>query len=171
MKKLFFLLLAGSAIFFNSCTKTGPMGPQGQTGAQGPQGNANVIGSDAFSVSSWTLTNSVYSASFTDADITSDVDAHGVVEVFKLYSDGTWTNLPDINGKTSTVFNFSTGAFDIYIQNSDGTVPANPGTQTFRVVVIAPSQRQAHPNTNWKNYNEAMAAINADKASSATVTQ
>jgi hypothetical protein len=174
MKKLLLAILAaGSLLAFNACTKTGPQGPQGvpgpsgQTGPQGPQGNANVIGSSPFNVSSWALSAGSYKASFDFNDITSDVVNGGIVEVFKYYSaDDSWTNLPDINGKTSTVFNFYLHGFDIYVQNSDGTVPAFPGTITFRAVAISPSLRQAHPNTNWKDYNQAMAAMNATVSTS-----
>jgi len=34
----------------------------------------------------------------------------------------------------------------------------------FRAVVIYPSNRLAHPNTNWNNYEEAISAIEQDKA-------
>ena len=161
MKKLILLLLAGSVFTLNSCTKSGPQGPAGA------DGNANVIGINrVVTVSSWTLTGTTYSATFPDPNITSDIVSNGVVEVYKAYGTNEWTNLPDINGITSTVFDFYVGGFTIYIQNSDGTTPANPGTISFRDVIISASQRQAHPNTNWKNYNEANAAINATPASS-----
>src|ERR1700761_2114450 len=108
MKKLLLLMLTGGALVFNSCSKTGP---------QGPQGNANVIGSSAFTVSSWSQTGSSYYASFSDPDITNDIVNTGAVEVYKLYvsSNGStsWTNLPDVDGVTSTVYNFYTGGFDI----------------------------------------------------------
>ncbi len=99
-------------------------------------------------------------ASFTDPDITAAVAARGEVEIFLQYPDGTWRNLPDIIAGTQFFSRFSQGGFEIYYANVDGTVPTAPtGTFTFRSVVIAPSQKQAHPNTNWKNYYEAMAAI------------
>ena len=127
-------------------------------------------------MSTWTYTSSgtagygYYSATFTDQDITTSVADRGVVEIFKEYGTE-WTNLPDINGNTSTVFNFYAGGFTIYIQNADGTNPASPGTVIFRTVVISPSNRLAHPNTNWKNYTEAMAAINVDKAAASVSKQ
>ena len=161
MKKVILLLLAGSLFAFSGCTKRGP---------QGPQGNANVIGSDPFSVSSWSLNNSenAYEASFNDADITSSVAAHGTVEIFLYYpGDGTWRNLPDIVNGTEFYFRYNAGGFDIYYANVNGTAPAFPPSSTFRSVVISPSQRQSHPNTNWKNYNEAMAAINESNSVSA----
>ena len=159
-------MLAGSVLFFNSCTKSGPVGPQGPQGPQGSpgaQGNANVLGSDPFTVSSWSLTSDgkSYFASFTDPDITTAVADHGIVEIFLYYpSDNTWKNLPDILSGTQFSFRYSQGGFEIYYDNLDGSAPSFPGTFTFRTVVVAPSQKQAHPNTNWKNYNQAMTALN-----------
>jgi len=158
-------MLAGSLLIVNGCAKKGPKGDPG------PQGNANVIGSAPFTVYStgWTLANGLYSASFSDPDITPTIVDRGVVEIFKSYGTNEWTNLPDIdpNGITSTVFDFYDNGFTIYVQNSDGSTP-NPGTQIFRTVIISPSQKQAHPHTNWKNYNEAIAALNSKPV---TVTQ
>ncbi len=167
MKKLALVLLAGSFLVFSSCTKTGPQGPQGPqgatgaTGANGADGNANVLGSNPFSVSTWTFSsaNNAYYASFTDADITASVADKGVVEAYLYYpSDGTWRALPDIVNGTQFYMRFSSGGFEIYYSMVDGTTPLMPGTFTFRVVVISPSNKQSHPNTNWKNFNEAIAA-------------
>ncbi|MBC7553039.1 MAG: hypothetical protein H7257_03570 [Taibaiella sp.] len=158
MKTIILSILAAGLLVSSSCTKTGPVGPQG---AQGATGNANVIGSDHFIVSMWEqpVGTSYYSAEFEYADITADVASYGLVEVYKQYSDGSWTNLPDINGITSTVFNFSPGKAIIYVLNSNGSLPAYPGTIKFRFVVVPSSVKAANPNTNWKNYNEAIQAI------------
>lgn len=164
MKKLALVLLAGSFLVFNSCTKTGPQGSQGApgvNGTNGADGNANVKGSNPFTVSTWTYStsNNAYYASFNDADITAAVADRGVVEAYLYYpSDGTWRPLPDVVNGTQFYLRFSSGGFEIYFANVDGTTPSMPGTFTFRVVVISPSNKQAHPNTNWKNYNEAVAA-------------
>ena len=144
----------------SSCTKTGPQGPQGATG------NANVIGEDAFTISAWSHVGNTYVADFSDGNITADVREHGVVEIYKWYSGtgGGWTNLPDINAGASTVFNFSTGGFSISVFNIDGSPTAFPGDILVRVVIIPRALREAHPNTNWKNYNEAMQVLNEAKA-------
>ncbi len=168
MKQIALLLMAGSLLIFNSCTKTGPQGPQG---TQGPQGNANVIGSDPFVVSSWSLNTgeNAYEASFVDADITKAVADRGMVEIFLWYpSDGTWRNLPDIYNGTQIYFRYSQGGFDIYYGNVDGSAPSFPGTFTFRTVVIAPAFKDAHPNTDWKNYDAVMAALKDAKSPSNT---
>lgn len=164
MKKLLLVMLAaGSMLTFNACTKT-VVGPPGPVGPQGPQGNANVVGSDPFTVSSWSYSGSeiAYYASFTNNAITNAVADRGTVEVYLYYSsDQTWRALPDIYNGTQFYSRFSAGGFEIYYGNVNGTIPGNPGTQIFRVVVISPSQRQAHPNTNWKNYKEAMEALSS----------
>lgn len=158
MKKIMLVLFAGVSLFTASCTKTGPVGPQG------PTGNANVIGEDAFTVSSWSLSGNSYSATFADPNLTTDVYNYGSFEVYKLYNTLGWTNLPDVDGVTTTVFNFRPGYFDIYVYNTDGTTPAFPGSVTFRAVVIPSSYRQANPTTNWKNYSETMKAVQSAKA-------
>src|SRR4051812_18476149 len=132
MKKVILMMLAGSLLIFNSCTKTGPPGPQGVQGPAGPAGyDANVVGSDPFVVSSWTYSaaNAYFYASFTDPDITTAVANHGDVELFLYYSsDGTWRNLPDILNGTQFYSRFSAGGFEIYYSNVDGSAPGTPGT-------------------------------------------
>ena len=168
-------LLAAMAVtvIFAGCQKgdTGPAGPQGA------DGNANVIGEDAvqISYSDWQITGSDYTVQIPDNNITSDIVSNGLVEVYKQYGSS-WTNLPDIVYITSTVFtstvyNFYAGVVQIYVQNSDGSIPINPGAQVFRIVVIPSSQRKANPNANWSNYNEAMSIINASKAVQGSIKQ
>ena len=155
-------MLAGALFAVTSCTKTGPRG------AAGPTGNANVIGSAPFLVSTWAYNNNVYSASFTDPDLTASVVSTGLVEIYEQYADGSWTNLPDINGVVSTVYNFYQGGFDIYVLTTNGSTTPPPGSINFRTVIVPSSLRLAHPNTNWKNYSEAMAVINAASTTSST---
>ncbi len=168
MKKIALILLAATMVIFNSCTKTGPQGPAG------PQGNANVRGSDPFTVTSWAFdaNENAYVASFNHVDITQAVADRGVVQVFLYYSsDNTWRNLPDIFNGTQFYFRFSTGGFEIYYSTVDGSVPSFPtGPWTFRSVVISPSNKQAHPNTNWNNYQEVMQALQED-AHTVSVTE
>ena|GEM_PF-6249695 len=164
-------MLAGTMLILNSCTKTGPQGPQG------PQGNANVKGSDGFSVSasSWTFNTgeNAWWVSFVDQDITSVVSNHGEVEIFLYYpSDQTWRNLPDIINGTQFYFRYNTGGFDIYYGNVNGTAPLAPtSTFIFRSVVIAPGFRQSHPNVNVKNYSELTAAMATANANASNVAQ
>jgi len=167
MKQLMLSILAAGTLLIAGCTKTGPQGPQG------PTGNANVIGENPFTVSSWTAVGAVssntatsYYATFTDANITSDVAAYGLVEIYKLYTiNGSgWTNLPDIDGVTTTVYNFGTGGFTISVLTTDGSLTTYPDSVEFRAVIIPSSVRQANPHTNWKNYAETMAVLNKARA-------
>ena len=170
MKKIAFMLLAAGVLIFSGCTKTGPPGPQGvqgPQGPQGPQGNANVIGSEPFTVSAWSKNGNMYFADFSSADITADIVDYGIVSVFKSYATTAgpeWSPLPDINGNVSTVFNFYDNGFSIYVQNTDGSTTSHPGSVTFRMVVIAPALKQAHPNTDWKNYGEVMKVLHSETA-------
>jgi hypothetical protein len=156
--KISLLILGGGLLLLGACTKEGARGPQGATGATGADGNANVIGSNPVTIT-WETADSTLSATLTDADITQDVVDNGLVEVYKEYNDGSWTNLPDVNGINSTVFNFYAGGLTLYDQNADGTLPANPGNQTFRIVIIPSSQRKANPNVNWSSYNAVKALV------------
>lgn len=169
MKKILLIAIAGSLLIFNSCKK----GDRGPAGPVGPQGNANVIGTNSFTVGSsssnaWDYNSGTFYATFNNSGITQDIVDHGSVEIFKLYPNG-WTNLPDIDGNVITVFNFDVNTFTISVLTTDGSIPNNPGSVTFRAVIISASQKAAHPNTNWKNYNEAMAALSSP--GNATVIQ
>lgn len=167
MKKIGFMLLAASVLIFSGCTKTGPPGPQGPQGPAGYDGNANVVGSDPFTVSSWSLDGNIYYADFTSPDITADIANYGSVSIFKYYPDLGWTNLPDINGITSTVYNFYSGGFSLYVQNSDGTIPAFPAVANYRIVVIESSLREANPDTDWTDYKQVMDVLENAKHNTA----
>lgn len=173
MKKVLLLMLAAGTLVFTGCTKTGPVGPQGPQGPQGPTGNANVRAQDAFTVSSWSFSSgdNAYYAQFNLSDITADIYNYGSVQVFIKYDDGSWRPLPDVlNG---TMFNYAifTGGFDILYTNVNGTTPSFPGTQTFRSVVISSALKQAHPNTDWKNYKEVMSVLAQEQTASTAVSQ
>ncbi|NDC40933.1 MAG: hypothetical protein EBZ77_05195 [Chitinophagia bacterium] len=160
MRNLLVILLGAALITATGCTKTGPQGPQGPQGVKGATGNANVIGSDAITVTAWEASGTGYSATFTYDKITSNVANYGLVEVYKQYSDGSWTNLPDINSGVTTVFNFAANVFTIYVYNIDGSQATFPGTQVFRLVVIPSSYRMAYPHEDWKDYNRTMNILN-----------
>ena len=164
MKKLILATLALGFIITSNCTKQGPIGPQGPVGQRGADGNANVISSDEITVNTWTSVSGSYKADFAYAEITANVADRGVVEIYRKYSDGSWTNLPDINNGVSYAFNFLPGSFTLWVTSVTGlTAVANPGLQVFRVVCIPASVKAAHPNTNWKDYNTAIATLEQAK--------
>lgn len=176
MKKLMLMLLAAGSLFaFNGCTKTGPPGPQGPAGYDG---NANVIGTNPFTVSNWSYTSNAwggnelaYYAEFSQTDVTNAVANFGMVMIYIQYADGSWKGLPDIVSGTSFSFNIVPGGFDLFYTRVDGLAPSHPGTQIFRTVIIPSNMRKAHPNTNWKNYNETMSVLNSNNTAVAATPQ
>ena len=166
----FLLMLIATTM--NSCVKgdKGDTGPIGATGAQGPQGNANVhAGTVTIGYSDWVYDVSLweYSSQATYAQITQDVVNNGMVSAF-LSNDGgsSWIALPATAYFSSTEsfqigFKYHVGGVTFTLDFSDGsTIGSGFPTYEFKVVAIGGSQRKAHPNTNWKDYNEVMAVVN-----------
>lgn len=162
MKKTITTVITGLVLTlgltFTSCKKA-EKGDTGPAGTNGTNGNANVIGTNVVTVSTWAASGSVWESTITFSGITSNVVDKGIVSVFVLYGTSWWA-LPDLNGKNSTQYGFGIGFVKLLNSNSDGTTPANPGTQTFRIVVVSPSNRIANPNVNWNNYAEVKKVLN-----------
>lgn len=140
---------------FTSCKKA----EKGDTGPAGANGNANVIGTNVVTINSWTASGAAWFATISAPGITSSIVDKGQVSVFVQYGT-TWWSLPDLNGKNSTQYGFGIGTVTLVNSNSDGTTPGNPGSQTFRIVIISASNRLANPNVNWKNYSEVKKVLN-----------
>jgi hypothetical protein len=163
------LLMCIMLLAFISCKKgdtgeMGPAGPKGDTGAQGPSGNANVIGTNQVTISNWAWDGTAfYVANISAAGITQDIVDKGMVQVFREYSAGNWTPLPDINGQNSTTFIFRLGNITLYNGNADFSVPINPGNINFRVVIISSLRISRHPEVNWKDYSQAMNALRLEE--------
>ena len=157
MKIKTLIAICAMAVVFTNCKK-GDTGPAGKDGTNGTNGNANVISTNNVTISSWSLNSGVYTAGISAAGITQDIVDRGVVMVFIKYGSQ-WVSLPDITGKNSTVFAYNVGNIDLINSNSDGTTPTNPGTQTFRVVIISASNKIMNPNVNLKNYSEVKQAL------------
>jgi hypothetical protein len=151
-------------------------GCKGDTGPAGPQGNANVkVRTYSVSSSQWVNSTSTtpyeYYVDLTDQDITQSIINNGAVLVYIENSSGGWYPLPSIgyaqsNGgadleyKLSPVYSLSTVTVLYYIvSNPNYWIPANPGAQTFKVIVIAGSL-QSSANINWNNYEEVKKAFN-----------
>ena len=161
MKKTIFkkAVILLTAIMTISCSKdgaTGPVGPAGATGAAGTNGNANVIGTNTVTISSWTsyASGSLWSGGLSATGITQSIVDKGIVSVFMQNTTGTWTALPYTIGNTSWFYDFGVGFVNINETNTNLAAIANPGSQTFRVVIISASNKAANPNTNWKDYNQ-----------------
>ena len=92
--------------------------------------------------------------------ITQTIVDRGMVSVFIGDSSGAWTSMPFTIGNASWFYSFGVGFINIYKTNTNLASIANPGSQTFRVVIISPSNRMANPNTDWNNYEEVKRALN-----------
>ena len=160
VKQIGFIMLMGiSTAMINGCAKDGATGPAGTAGTagtngtNGTNGNANVTGSNTISVTSsdWTLGSPFYSTSFTSVAITQAIVNNGAVIVYEKLGTS-WQCMPYTSGGEERDFTFGVGTFKIWVQNTDGSAPTNPGAQTYRIVAIAASGLIANPNVDFKNY-------------------
>lgn len=144
-----------------SCSSDGAAGPAGANGTNGTNGNANVIGTNTLTISSWTSysSGSLWGTSLTAAGITQTIVDKGIVSVFIGDSSGSWTAMPYTLGNASWFYSFGVGFVNIYKSNTNLAVIPNPGSQTFRVVIISASNKAANPNTNWNDYEEVKEAL------------
>jgi len=159
MKKLTTIIVMMLALAVTSCTK------KGDTGPQGPQGNANVKGGTATVNFTWNASTSYGTADMTDDDITQSIVDNGAVLVFMSNGSGGWIALPYTDYSTTGVsisyyFVYSLNTVRIYYSQSDLANTYLPASKTFKVVAVAPAQKQAHANTDWKNYDEVMTLVN-----------
>ena len=170
MKKTIFktAIVLLTAIMTISCSKDGATGPvgangiagtngiNGTNGTNGTNGNANVIGTNTLTVTSWTSNSNggLWSTSLSASGITQSIVDKGIVSVFIGDSSGSWTAMPYTLGNASWFYSFGVGFINIYKTNTNLAVIANPGSQTFRVVIISASNKAANPNTNWNNYDQ-----------------
>jgi len=166
MKRILTLSVLALALITGSCKKEGPAGPQGP---QGPQGNANVQGGTATVNFVWNASTSYGTADMTDDAITQSIVDHGAVLVFMDNGNGGWISLPYTDYSPTGVsisyyFVYAMGTVRVYFSEQDLNNTYMPTSATFKVVAIAAAQKQAHPNTNWKNYNEVMQVIGESAA-------
>ena len=163
MKKLLILALC-SATLITSCKKgdTGPAGPAGTNG------NANVTSGTITippSAWAWDATNSMNYVNMNGTSITSDIVSKGAVMVYISTDNATWSALPCTiwgNPSVSLTFSYSLNKVQIQASNTNSTINTF-NTLYAKIVVIAASQKAAHPNTDWKDYNQVMAVLAADQ--------
>jgi hypothetical protein len=182
MKKTFFSLIVLVMTLLISCTKPGPVEPQGPAGINGTNGkdgaagtngtngtngvdgtngtngvngNANVIGTNtvALNSGSWTASGSYFLATFSTTAITQAIVDKGAVMVYEQ-SATFWRALPYTSAIVSKFFFFTLNSVSVVYQNTDGSQTTNPGNQTYRIVAISASAKTAYPNINWGNYEE-----------------
>ena len=139
-------------------------GKDGATGPEGPQGNANVY-ANTYVVSSWSTNSTNYYIDLYDADLTSDVQGSGAVQVFLSLNNGVdWNALPmTYVGSPYYVMTYSTEIKNVFIDwiYSGTGFGSDPNTVygtncLFKVVLIPPAYKK--PNVNMRNYAEVKAA-------------
>lgn len=161
LKQLGFAMLVGiSTVLINGCAKDGETGPAGKNGIDGQDGNANVTGTNSVTVTAgdWTLSSGYYSTGFTNTDITQAIVDKGIVMVYEKLGTQ-WQALPYLNDDQSRDFTFGVGTVTIWAHNADLTTPTNPGTQTYRIVIISASNLAAHPEVDFRNYKQVQTAF------------
>ena len=165
MKKVLTILVISTiAITSFSCKKVeGPAGPTGPQGPQGAAGNANVL-STVYNVSSanwgWDATYALWYADLIAPDVTNAVMSNGAVMCYMVYSSGANQALPFSYHDFEWAYFFNVGLVEVQLQAADGSTLSNPGATTFRIVVIPPAARMAHPHLNLKDYSQVKAAYN-----------
>jgi hypothetical protein len=151
------LLLLVTITFFSSCKKEGP------AGLAGKDGNANVVSSTITS-SSWAYTAPSWATTFDYPAITQDIINSGAVLVY-LKVGNNYNQLPLTFYQTSSyssTIEVSTfvGGLSLLWTDSDLTQPNNPGSPTFKIVVIASSGMIQNPNVDYSNYEDVKATFN-----------
>ena len=153
MKKLLlFPLLAGLA--FTSCKKTKVPSVDQTTSTARP-------GDWSYDASAYE-----YSTVLIVSKITQDIVDNGTVMTFLKKSDGTYVALPTTfysTGYSFTMgFSYEVSKVHIYMDCSSDLPGLTFNSNDYKVVTISRAQREAHPNTNWKNYDEVQKVLLSD---------
>ena len=172
MKKILFAICISVSfgLVLTSC--------KGDRGPTGPQGNANVRALTFDVVSSdWQYqTNPQYQyyVNLTEPDISQDILDNGMVIVYLSNGNNGWQAIPvtgyiqgssggstyNLEYKYSPVYGLTQVTVWYYIvTNPTAWIPPNPGSQTFKVVVVAGSLTSGS-KVNWNNYDEVKKAFN-----------
>ncbi|MEN9962941.1 MAG: hypothetical protein RL582_36, partial [Bacteroidota bacterium] len=131
----------------------GANGATGATGATGQPGPGSIK-SFTITTSSWVNSDPAWIATLNVSAITQNVLSNGAVLVY--IKDGTDyfqlpLTIPEDTYFTTYQFRHDLGVVDVFVLDSDGLLPINPGTTTFKVVVISGTGK--NPNVNYNDYN------------------
>jgi hypothetical protein len=142
-----FLLFIGLFIFA-SCSKD-------------KYGNTD-ISSDTYTTT-WTYQDPSYYCNLNVPEITQDIVDNGAVFVYMSNGNGGWTALPctiPIDGSYSSTYTpvHYVGGVRIWKTDTD-LLTMDPGSTTFKVVVVSEHGLAQRPNVNWENYNEVKAEL------------
>lgn len=128
------------------------------------KGNYPTLYSKQYTVT-WTLNAPGYFCTIDDANITQAVVDNGYVEVYLSNDSGGWIALPITMPVTSTYATTYTpvhylGGVTIWAYDTDTQQTADPGSTTFKVVIISAVARQANPTLDLNNYEEVKKTFN-----------
>lgn len=147
-----------------NCSSEGPMGPAGTDGTNGINGNANVISTNPTTINStnWgsSNNNALWYTNFSVPGITQSIVDKGIVSVFISDLSGVWVAIPYTFANTSYHYSFGVGFISVYASSVNLTAISNPGTKSFRVIIIPSSVVSSNKNTNWNDYNEVIKILN-----------
>lgn len=146
IKKISILLMISSITFFSNCKK------------EVPADNVvvdNVVSSSITS-SAWVYNNPYWEISFSYPAITQEIINSGAVLVY--VKDGNSNYQLPVTIYTTSTYSSSlgleafVGGIKINWSDSDLTQPDNPGTMTFKVVVISSDGLIQNPKIDFSNY-------------------
>ncbi len=166
MKRIIFYFTILATVFMFSCTKEGKVGPQGPAGingTNGTDGNANVHSYTYNGASAnWALSAPNYYCDLTVPEITQSIIDNGAVLVYLSNGSGGWLALPFVQWYNGYGHQYnaviSVGAIRIWVSDSDLTQASNPGTVSFKVVVM--DGVTLPKNVDPKNYYEVSNYLN-----------
>jgi hypothetical protein len=156
IKTISVLLFVSTMTIFSSCSKEGPAGKDG---------NANVVSSTITS-SSWVYNDPTWAITFNYPAITQEIINSGAVLVYMKVGNN-YNQLPLTfyqSSSYSTTIEASNfvGGLTLFWTDSDLTQPINPGSRTFKVVVISASGMMQNPDVDYSNYEEVKTIFNIE---------
>jgi hypothetical protein len=141
---------------------------KGDTGPAGPQGPAGANGVSNLSVTNLTVTPGDWLTvnAYNWQDITSAfIPSTDVCIVYASPNNSTFTALPwsDIQNVTDELlFSYGSGNL-VTLEYYNPNLNSLSSTWYFNIADIPPAVMKQHPKTNWKNWSEVSAIIQAQK--------
>lgn len=151
------LMLLAAITIFGGCAKEGPAGEDGK------DGNANVV-STTITSTDWTFNDPSWVLSLNYPAITQDIINSGAVLVYvkvgESYNQLPLTFYQSSSYSSSVEVSTFVGGLYLFWTDSDLIQPIYPGSQTFKIVVIASSGMIQNPNVDYSNYEEVCSTFN-----------
>jgi len=165
MKKLLFFTLPSVLLMsIIGCSKDGATGPAGATGATGATGSSIVAVADSFYApsASWVaVSGSIYQFTYTNSNITQKIVSKGTIDVALWYTPQSyWIALNDYFPGSGAGFRYFY-KLNTLILEFDG--PSAPPSYSYKAVLIPGSVIEQNPNSNLKDWNQAITFINSQK--------